>query len=427
MLSGVNRLLAIVIASFLLLGCGGASNVPVDNPAETEKSAATLLIAEKRGKICSEFPEFVFRFYGYKKESEYRKNQYDFTINRMVIYKSGVKEEKFQEFVFADIKLYDNTPVILLDDVNFDGFSDILLKSFIADKKYKCWLWDANQAKFIPNTEIEKITNPIFDREKKLIVSLPDSELHRTQYTRVYEFVDNNPLLIKITKSYLLPDEKNVRYTISERIDNKMQITKEYDEPNEIILSFKEKLHPSLPDYDLKVYGKRKKSGGEDHTHFSARKIVVSLVGSQKLIQEIDFDETWTYHGKSLGFIIEDMNFDGYKDIRIQILTPAGPNIPYYCWLWDNDTLQFMKNKRLEGITAPRFDHDKKIITSFVRESAAHHYKFTYKYIDGIPTVIRVDERKGEIVDGQKIGHFITSELKDGKMQVIEEYFKPYE
>lgn len=416
----------IAATSFLLLGCGRPGGLSAGDPVETEKSTANLLITEKQGSISLEYPEFVFRFYGDKKESEYRKNQYDFTINRIVITKNGLQEDKVQELVFTDIKLYDNKPVIILNDVNFDGYSDLLIKSSIADKKYKCWLWDRKQEKYIPNMEIEKIINPSFDHEKKQIISQPDFDSLRTKYTRVYEFVDNNPLLIQETKSLLLPDEKNVRYTISERINNQMQITREYDEPNEIILAFRDNLHPSLPEYEIKVYGKRKISGG-DFIHYSAHKIAVFQIAGHELIQEINFDETRTNNGKNLGFVIEDMNFDGYKDIRIQRATPAGPNIPYLCWLWDNDTKHFFENRHLETILAPRFDHEKKIITSFARESAAHHFDFTYKYIDDIPTLIKIRERKGEIVNGQKIGHFITKELKDGEMQVIEEFSRPYE
>lgn len=206
------------------------------------------------------------------------------------------------------------------------------------------------------------------------------------------------------------------------------EVIREYDEPNEIVLVFTDKLHPSLPAITLKVFGQRKISGGGGHIHFSAHKIAVYMRDGQELIQELVFDDTWTNNSKSLGFIIEDMNFDGYKDIRIQRNTPAGPNISYYCWLWDNDAMQFVNNKNLEGIIAPRFDPDKKIITSFLRESAGHHYDYTYKYIDGIPTVIRIQEHiGGAMVDGKMVDHFIIKELKDGKMQVAEEYTKPYE
>ncbi len=37
----------------------------------------------------------------------------------------------------------------------------------------------------------------------------------------------------------------------------------------------------------------------------------------------------------------QDMNFDGFSDICLQAWIPAGPNVPYYYWLWDPDAEAF--------------------------------------------------------------------------------------
>jgi hypothetical protein len=315
----------------------------------------------------------------------------------------------------------------LLKDVNFDGFKDILLRNYTVDKTYKYWLWNKEQSKYIANNEMEEIINPSFDLENKMIVSTPGFDFLTTQFTRIYKFINDKPTLVKETKSVVTPDEKNVHITVTERINNQMKITKEYDEPNEINVLIKEKLHPSMLDSEFKVYGKRKISGHSLHIYFGADKIAVYKHSGKELIQEITFGETRTSNSKSLGFVLEDMNFDGYKDIRIQQSTPPGPNIPYYCWLWDNKSSQFVENEHLEEITSPQFDQKDKIIKSFVRASAMHHLELTYQYVNKIPTIVKIRESKGELVDGIQMVHYITKELKDGKMQVVEEYSKTYD
>jgi hypothetical protein len=185
-----------------------------------------------------------------------------------------------------------------------------------------------------------------------------------------------------------------------------------------------EKIHPSLPEYEFIVYGKEIVSGGS--AYFSADTISVHKPGGT-LLQEIVFAATRTYNARNFGFVLEDMNFDGYKDIRIQELTSAGPNIPYLCWLWDNAAAQFVRNGDLEKITSPKFDQEHKTITSFVRSSAAHHLEYTYRYLGGVPAVVRIKESKGERIDGKMMVRYVTRELRDGVLEVIEDYTKPYE
>ncbi len=193
------------------------------------------------------------------------------------------------------------------------------------------------------------------------------------------------------------------------------------DEIRQKVFWTAEKIHASLPEYEFVVYGKEIKSGGS--AYFSADTIAVHKPGGT-LLQEIAFEGTRTYNGKNLGFVLEDMNFDGYKDIRIQALTPAGPNIPYLCWLWDSAAAQFVRNGDLEKITSPKFDQEKKTITSFVRSSAVHHLEYTYRYSDGVPTVVRIKESRGERIDGKMMVRYITRELIDGELTITEDYFK---
>src|SRR5215211_5221367 len=61
-------------------------------------------------------------------------------------------------------------------------------------------------------------------------------------------------------------------------------------------------------------------------------------------------------------FIVEDVNFDGYNDIRLLQFLPAAPNLPYYYWLYNPAKQNFQPQKDLEEITSPTFDPIEKLI-----------------------------------------------------------------
>lgn len=183
--------------------------------------------------------------------------------------------------------------------------------------------------------------------------------------------------------------------------------------PLEPIIIFKDKIHPSLPEYTFKVYGQKKDK------MYSASKIEI-YNEVEKKVQELTFSATSTPDSTQLGIVIEDMNFDGYKDIRIQQFLPAAANVPYYYWLWDKETSKYVKNTDLEKITSPLFDAENKLIKSNVKENADTYYDYEYKYIGNKITLIRETER---IADPEKnIWHVTIKELVENEMKVIKKY-----
>lgn len=197
---------------------------------------------------------------------------------------------------------------------------------------------------------------------------------------------------------------------------NKNQLS--IDELN-VLFKTKSRIHTSLPEFTFRIYGFKKEPLN------SANKIVISKKDEkERLVQEIKFDKTETPDDESFGFVIEDMNFDGYSDIRIQQDIPAAPNIPFYYWLWDVDSSQFVPNTDLEMITSPEFDFEKKIITSFGRASAVEHFWEVYKYIDGIPTLIK---ETYEVIDpDNEVVHTTVTELVNNEMKLTEKYDEPW-
>lgn len=192
--------------------------------------------------------------------------------------------------------------------------------------------------------------------------------------------------------------------------------------PGSVVIHEISRIHPSLPEFLFKVYGKE--DGPEQGTFFTADKIEIYQAGvSGRLIQEIPLNKTRTTDGRTLGLVVEDMDFDGYKDIRIQSGIPAGPNIPYLYWIWDQKAGAYISNPDLEQITSPVFDSDSQTIQSFVRESAASYSENTYRYIDKIPTLINRIERVAD--PEKKVWHVTVSERNNNQLNMVKQYDEP--
>jgi len=149
----------------------------------------------------------------------------------------------------------------------------------------------------------------------------------------------------------------------------------------------------------------------------TVKSIVVTRLRDSKPIQTIIPDENDPGCGlpQDQIFIIEDINFDGYNDIRVLQFLPAAPNLPYYYWTYNPTTQQFQRQKALEEITSPEFDPTKKRIYSFWRSSCCDHGLSTYKYINGKPTLVEESEVKEE--DGKVIT--TLKKLVSGKMKLV--------
>jgi len=177
---------------------------------------------------------------------------------------------------------------------------------------------------------------------------------------------------------------------------------------------FSAKIHNDLPDTQFKLLGSQQddrysintidiKQGNKTQT--------INTYGGQKL-------ETETLDLQNTGFVIEDVNFDGYKDIRLMEFMPAGPDVPYIYWLYDTDKKSFAYSKAFSELTSPIFDAEKKQITMPWREGAMGMGENTYTVEQGQPVLIR-QEIRHYLDDG---GYKLTVKaLKNGKMEIVEE------
>lgn len=117
---------------------------------------------------------------------------------------------------------------------------------------------------------------------------------------------------------------------------------------------------------------------------------------------------------EALGFGLEDVNFDGYLDIR-QYDAPNGNYRQEWIYLvWNPKEQKFEHDARLNQISLATFDQEKQLIYGMERDGAAMHYYSTYQYIDGKPVKIRYEEEEGIFLGDDKSREFrIAASGKD--------------
>ena len=183
-------------------------------------------------------------------------------------------------------------------------------------------------------------------------------------------------------------------------------------------INFHERIKSDMPKFvfELLAY-KHKRSSSAKQTI----KITIKSSESGTVIQEIIpseftvFGADPIFFADDLGFIIEDMNFDGSADIRIVEFLPAGPNVPYICWVWDEVKEQYVYDSALSSITSLRVDFENELIWTFGRACSSEHFELYYQYKDGILTLIK-EVRTGYLdEDNPNQGYAITNELLDTK------------
>jgi hypothetical protein len=136
-------------------------------------------------------------------------------------------------------------------------------------------------------------------------------------------------------------------------------------------------------------------------------------------MQTIDGLDTQTpvpADGAVLGIL--DMNFDGYQDIRLVELQPAGPNVPYLNWLFDPASGRFQASPALNAIVAPTFDAATREIRSDWRDGPTRYGTDVYVFRDGAPVAVR-RELKIYSAPGRYTQQLLRP--KDGEWAVVEQ------
>ncbi|MBN2694735.1 hypothetical protein JXR93_08735 [bacterium] len=158
-----------------------------------------------------------------------------------------------------------------------------------------------------------------------------------------------------------------------------------------------------------------------EESNFSANSIKIAITGDVNVEQELKFDETESADEERAGLILEDINFDGFKDLRIQESISAGPNTPYLYWIWNKDKSFYERATELDELTSPIVDAENKKIITEVKDSPTTYFTNEYKFENNKLTQIKEIKKEYDENDPSK-AKFTIRELKNGKLTVVKTY-----
>ena len=175
------------------------------------------------------------------------------------------------------------------------------------------------------------------------------------------------------------------------------------------------KIHPDLPGYGFMAATPEGQPG----------RIEIFQEGAGSLLQVIRYGDFGSECDVSLGgesalFSFEDVNFDGYQDLKFSCLQPGAGNQLFVVWLFDPLTLRF-KYLADTLLMNPRLDPRRKEITArwdLGMGGLAYIVEY-FKVIDGKPTLMK-RERQG-FDDVKNIWSRVTERRRRGEMKTVYE------
>jgi ankyrin repeat protein len=198
-------------------------------------------------------------------------------------------------------------------------------------------------------------------------------------------------------------------YNYANNIKNKIrELNNEIEErAKENYDLFEQKIHPFLPKFSFKVYW-----------YENRYEMVINIFKAKEnnlfqSIKGLSVESAW----KERYFQFEDINFDGYKDIKILESWGATGNEHYKYLLYNPSKDKFYADEAFQFNRPELFPKIKQIHTHRNRGSAgSEFYDQVYKVRDGNPILIKVIE---QTYDSKK-GYFrkIVRELIDGELKV---------
>lgn len=112
-------------------------------------------------------------------------------------------------------------------------------------------------------------------------------------------------------------------------------------------------------------------------------------------------EETVTADGEVETIQSDDMDFDGYNDLRI-LYRQTALNSFFLCWMWDMETKSYVYYEPLADIPSPTFDKTSGSVFSLNRSSSKSAILTTYTWQDGelYPINHKTVASDGELVVG---------------------------
>ena len=171
-------------------------------------------------------------------------------------------------------------------------------------------------------------------------------------------------------------------------------------------------IHDGLPVYNFYL------RGNVEYNTINQIEITKGIE-SKVLVQKLEVGMGEPPYRDAKFFVAEDINFDGYKDIKLMSFWGATGNTGHTYWLFDSSKNLFIENKDLAELSNPKPDLATKTIwTHSVGGMAGCIYNNgTYKF-DANGKLILIHSEKQDWVEETKSFTKTINELKNGEMVV---------
>ena len=157
--------------------------------------------------------------------------------------------------------------------------------------------------------------------------------------------------------------------------------------------SFQGRVHPDLPEFTFRYSGA---PGPYDTVDVAS--IEVFAPGRTAPLQVMDHLHTESalpdaadYFSQGDTLVLEDMNFDGFLDLRLKETTSVTGNTAYLFWLYDPIEARFVRRGDMEVLSSPQFDPATRTILSFGRGPGGVT-TWTYVWDDGLLSQIAEED-----------------------------------
>jgi LysM repeat protein len=160
-------------------------------------------------------------------------------------------------------------------------------------------------------------------------------------------------------------------------------------------------IHPELPSFTFILQGEpeteRSKTGATIPVKIKMIEIQKAKQSEPFQLITIDAKPTITTAATEtkadVAFDVEDLNFDGYRDLRLMVEAVDTNQAKYAYWLYDPRRESFVANEALSAIYSPEVDVENQQIKSFWRDSASHYGMDIYQWFKEQPVLVQQEER----------------------------------
>ncbi len=155
--------------------------------------------------------------------------------------------------------------------------------------------------------------------------------------------------------------------------------------------------------YVFQVFGDK----DEDGTAYTAYGIqVVAPGGGVSMLDE--FESMLPANSEADALIVEDVNFDGYADLRMMQYQTGGSAVPYYYWIYQPETGGFARAEFFEVVKSPQIDPDTRQLVSRQKLSSTETVTEFYDPQGFVPTLVRKEVRNYAPDGSSKVHVFLV-------------------